>query len=147
MRSAVMRKRSWIIAGAAAVAVAAGAVTAGLVLTSSAPEITSRGSIEVDTSIDIDAPSASQDPCEGSQAVITAPDGSVIATAELQTGDASNLGNLGNLDFSTTYTWTAKVSAESRYGIQACGSTHGTVWETPAQMRHGPSLDLDLAGG
>jgi hypothetical protein len=128
------------ICGAAAIVIAGG-VTGGILAASGSSQFTSHGSIEVDTT------PGEPDPCTDSQAVIVAPDGSVIGSAQLQDAGPVTPALSGFQEISTGYTWKVTLPAESRYGIQACGASHGTTWETPAQMKSGSALDLDLTGG
>lgn len=128
-----------VIAVVAAVMVAGG-VTGGILAAGSPGQVMSKGGIEVDTSVD----DASQDPCDGAQVIILAPSGSVIGSASLHAGPTTESAVLGQEEISTMYTWKMALPPESRYGIQACGTSHGTQWETPAQVKAGTSLDLDL---
>lgn len=135
-----LTRKTTVIVSVAAAIVIAGGVAGGVLAAGGLGQVTSRGSIEVDTSVD----NATQDPCDGAQVIVLAPDRSVIGSAQLKAGKTTESAFFGQERVSTVYTWKMTVPAESRYGIQACGPSHGTQWETPSQVTAGTSLSLDL---
>ena len=106
---------------------------------SQAAPITAHGALEVAVSPN-DGESTSQaypDINPGSQVTVINSGNDVIATGTLVFGhiDATQ----GETDY---YTFTVTVPAGlPRYGIQV-GNGHGTIWESAAQMKAGPSLCL-----
>lgn len=102
------------------------------------PSITVKGTVTV---TGVDPIIGISDPCENAQAVIVAPNGTVLTSVPLNpSGAQAAAGSVTDI-----YSFTAKVpGGDARYGVQACGSQRGTIWETPAQMKD-PALELDLS--
>jgi hypothetical protein len=116
------------------------AITAILTACSSAPSaITTHGKVEV-TVAPLDGTSTSNaypDINPGSQVVVINSDNDTIATGTLSFQYSDTV--QGDSDY---YTFTVTVPGGlPRYGIEV-GNGHGTLWESAAQMKAGPSLCL-----
>jgi hypothetical protein len=94
---------------------------------------------------------------DGTQVAVTDSTGKVLATGALAADNSRQaqqlisgydalqvqLGSLSGANSGmAVYDFTVTVpGGQPRYGI-TIGSSHGTIWETPAQMRSGPGLSL-----
>lgn len=126
-----------------AAALAGAALAAALLgACSSAPAtVTSHGTVTVDYS-----PGGSDDLSDGSQVVVVNSSGTVIGNGTL-TLKHSGAGPF-NIGMEDNFTFTVTVPAGlPRYGIQVGGTSHGTLWQSPAQMKAGPGLALDETTG
>jgi hypothetical protein len=106
---------------------------------SSPAPINAHGTVTVDyTSAD--------DLSDGSQVVIVNSAGTVVGNGTLALKHSGpGLLNIGEEDvFSFTVTVPGGLP---RYGIQVGGTSHGTVWNSTAQMKSGPALSLDETTG
>jgi hypothetical protein len=101
------------------------------------PPITAHGSLQVDYSGD-----TGDNISDGDQVAVINSAGTVIANTTLSFQDTNtSFAIIGDED---NFTFTVKMPGGlPRYGIQIDSGQHGTVWETPAQMKAGPSLSLD----
>ncbi len=106
------------------------------------PAIVAHGTMETTTNIlDGDTPSeAYPDIRAGTQVIVVGSSGTVIATGTLayvSSGEASAV-----TPWADYFAFTVTVPGGlPRYGIEV-GNGHGTVWESAAEMRHGPILCL-----
>jgi hypothetical protein len=82
----------------------------------------------------------------GSQVVVVNSSGTVIGNGTLAAvSSGPGIDNFGEEDvFSFKLTVPGGLA---RYGIQVGGTSHGTVWESAAQMQSGPALDIDESTG
>lgn len=121
-------------------AVTAALLAAGGCLSGPA-SITANGKVTVDYT-----GSTGDDLSDGSQVVIVNSAGTVIGTGTLALKHSGpGLLNIGEEDV-----FSFKVTVPGglpRYGIQVGGTSHGTVWDSAAQMKSGPALSLDETTG
>jgi hypothetical protein len=123
----------------------AAAILAALLLagcSSSPAPIAAHGKVTVDYT----DPAAGDDLSDGSQVVIVNSAGTVVGNGTL-TAVSSGPGLLG---IGQEDVFSFKVTVPGglpRYGIQVGGTSHGTVWETAAQMQSGPALSIDETTG
>jgi len=109
---------------------------------SSAPAtISAHGTVTVDYT-----GSTGDDISDGSQVVVVNSSGTVIGNGTLTLKHSGpGLLNIGEED---DFTFTVTVPGGlARYGVQVGGTSHGTVWETAAQMKAGPALSIDESTG
>lgn len=124
----------------------AAAVLAVLLLaacSSSPAPITAHGKVTVEYT----APGAGGDDLsDGSQVVIVNSSGTVIGNGTLTaTSSGPGIDNIGEQD---VFSFKVQVpGGQPRYGIQVGGTSHGTLWETAAQMKAGPALAIDETTG
>jgi len=120
----------------------AAAVLAALLLaacSSSPAPITAHGTVTVDYT-------SSDDLSGGSQVVIVNSAGTVVGNGTL-TATSSGPGTDG-LAQQDVFSFKVQVPGGlARYGIQVGGTSHGTLWETAAQMKAGPALAIDETTG
>jgi hypothetical protein len=124
------------IAGAIAVA----ACTAAACSSAPAP-ITAHGTVTVDYN-----QGASDDLSDGNQVVIVNSAGTVVGTGTL----ALQHSGPGLLGFGEEDVFMFRVTVPGglpRYGIQVNGTGHGTLWDSAAQMKSGPAVEIDETGG
>lgn len=163
------RRRSWVIAAVAALALAGG-VTAGLALSggSTPPPIVSHGTVTLLTGI-IGGPevtSAYPDVTNGSQITVVNSSGTVLGTGTLSyslpetAADATSMAAAFNGDAGgsavtpgemavhvAVYDFTVNVPGEqTRYGVTV-GQNRGTEWLSAAQMKSGPALQIGSMTG
>jgi hypothetical protein len=123
----------------------AAAILAALLLaacSSSPAPITAHGKVTVDYT----DPAVGDDLSDGSQVVIVNSAGTVIGNGTL----AAVSSGAGMLGIGQEDVFSFKVTVPGglpRYGVQVGGTSHGTVWETAAQMKAGPALALDETTG
>jgi hypothetical protein len=121
------------------------AVTAALLAaagcSSSPAPINAHGTVTVDYT-----GSVGDDLSDGSQVVIVNSAGTVVGNTTMTLKHSGpGLLNFGEEDvFSFTVTVPGGLP---RYGIQVGGTSHGTVWDSAAQMKSGPALSLDETAG
>jgi hypothetical protein len=124
----------------------AAAVLAALLLaacSSSPAPITAHGKVTVEYT---DPGAGADDLSDGSQVVIVNSAGTVIGNGTL-TATSSGPGLLG-IGQEDVFSFKVTVpGGQPRYGIQVGGTSHGTVWESAAQMQSGPALDIDETTG
>ena len=130
---------------ARSLAALAGLAAAGLAIAacSSGPApITAHGKITVDYT----DPSVGDDLSDGSQVVVVNSAGTVVGTGTLAVKSSGpGLDNIGSED---VFTFQVTVPGGlPRYGIQVGGTSHGTVWQSAAQMQSGPALSIDESTG
>ena len=128
-----MKRTGLSLAAVAAVLLAAAGCS------SSPAPITAHGTVTVDYT-------SSDDLSGGSQVVIVNSAGTVVGNGTLTLRHSGpGLLNFGEEDvFGFTVTVPGGLP---RYGIQVGGTSHGTVWDSAAQMKTGPSLSLDETTG
>jgi hypothetical protein len=106
---------------------------------SSPAPINAHGTVTVDYT-------SSDDLSDGSQVVIVNSAGTVVGNGTLALKH-SGPGMLG-IGEEDVFSFTVAVPGGlPRYGIQVGGTSHGTVWDSAAQMKSGPALSLDETTG
>ena len=122
-------------------AVAAASLTVAGCSSSPAP-ITARGTITVYYTSTSDG-GAGDDLADGDQVVVVNASGTVIGTGTLALQNSGT--GLDGMAEQDVFSFKVTVpGALPRYGIQVGGTSHGTVWDSAAQMQSGPALTLDL---
>ena len=124
----------------------AAVVLAALLLagcSSSPAPITSQGKVTVEYT---DPGAGGDDLSDGSQVVVVNSSGTVIGNGTLATvSSGPGMDNIGEQD---VFSFKVQVPGGlARYGIQVGGTSHGTLWETAAQMKAGPALAIDETTG
>jgi hypothetical protein len=123
---------------------AAGAAVTVTACSSSPASITASGKVTVDYTMLV-AGGTGDDLSDGSQVVVVNSSGTVIGNGTLAGSGGGGLGGYGMADV-----FTFKVTVPGglpRYGIQVGGTSHGTAWESAAQMQTGPALEIDETTG
>jgi hypothetical protein len=130
--------------GLSLAAVTAALLTAAGCSAGPAP-ITAHGTVTVDyTSSAGGGPGDSLN--DGDQVVIVNSSGTVVGNGILATQSFSTTADAP--DWEDVFSFKVTVpGALPRYGIQVNGTSHGTVWESAAQMKSGPALSLDETTG
>lgn len=97
------------------------------------------------------------DVTDGSQVTVTDSSGKVIGTGTLHTDNSkaaqaiesesallsAALGPMSDGSSTSVYDFTVTVPAGlDRYGVSVGGGSHGTLWESEAQMKAGPQIGL-----
>jgi hypothetical protein len=111
---------------------------------SSPAPITAHGKVTVDYTDP--AAGGADDLSDGSQVVIVNSAGTVIGNGTLTaTSSGPGIDGLGEED---VFSFKVTVpGGQPRYGIQVGGTSHGTLWETAAQMNAAPALAIDETTG
>lgn len=112
----------------------------GAVACSSSPApVTAHGTVEVAASI-LNGTNTSDYPdiTDGAQVTVVNSAGTVIGTGTLHFQRTLNIA-LVDSDW-YTFTVSGLPGGLARYGFQVGNQSRGTVWETPAEVKSGPSL-------